>query len=162
MDSLVSTFHLDVKLLIAQVVNFGIVFLVLYFFAFKPLLKVMGDRSTKIEKSLRDADEIEKKLSEAKVEKDEIIAAARKAAQAVLAEAKESGEVKKQELVAKAKEEIAKVIALEKEKMANEKTDAMDEIKGEVASLVAASLEKFLGEKIDSKADMDLIKKIVK
>ncbi len=61
MDSLVETFHLDVKLLIAQVINFAIVFLVLYYFALKPLLNVMNDRSAKIEKSLEDAKEIEKK-----------------------------------------------------------------------------------------------------
>jgi F-type H+-transporting ATPase subunit b len=162
MDSLVSTFHLDVRLLVAQVVNFGVVFLTLYFFAFKPLFKVMGDRSAKIEKSLKDAAEIEKKLSEAKAEKGDIVAAARKAAQVVLEEAKENGEAKKEELVAKAKEEISQVIAAEKEKLVREKAETIQEIKQEVASLVALSLEKFLGEKIDGKSDMELIKKIIK
>ena len=35
MESLISTFHIDFRLFIAQLINFAIVFSVLYFFAFK-------------------------------------------------------------------------------------------------------------------------------
>lgn len=162
MDSLVSTFHLDLSLLIAQVVNFGIVFAVLYFFAFKPLFKVMGERTNKIDQSLKDAEEIEKKLAETESKKKEVVAQARQAAQAVLEEAKETGETRKKEMVEKAKEEISQIIASEKEKMAAEKAKTIKEMKAEIASLVAASLEKFLRQKMDDKADQELIGKIVK
>ncbi len=162
MDSLVSTFHLDLKLLIAQAVNFGIVFAVLYFFAFKPLFKVMGERTDKIDKSLKDADEIEKKLAETNVRKEEIVAEARQAAQAVLEEAKSAGEARKQDMIAKAKEEIGQIINAEKEKIAVEKAKTLREMKTEVASLVTLSLEKFLKEKMDSQADQELIGKILK
>lgn len=162
MDSLVSTFHLDLKLLIAQAVNFGIVFVVLYFFAFKPLFKVMGERTDKIDKSLKDADEIEKKLAETNVRKEEIVAEARQAAQAVLEEAKSAGEARKQDMIAKAKEEIGQIINAEKEKIAVEKAKTLREMKTEVASLVTLSLEKFLKEKMDSQADQELIGKILK
>ena len=50
MDTIIESFHVDFKLLIAQAINFLIVFLVLYYFVFKPLLKVMKERSEKIEK----------------------------------------------------------------------------------------------------------------
>ena len=68
MGSLIETFHIDVKLIIAQIINFAIVFSVLYWLAFKPLAKVMAERSGKIEKSLLDAKKIEEKLSQAKEE----------------------------------------------------------------------------------------------
>ncbi|MDP2944107.1 MAG: ATP synthase F0 subunit B, partial [bacterium] len=80
MESLISTFHVDVRLLVAQLINFAIVFFVLYFFAFKPLVKVMADRSEKIDKSLKDADAIEKRLALTERERAEIIAAAKKQA----------------------------------------------------------------------------------
>ena len=41
MDELVKTFHIDWKLIIAQTVNFTIVLGVLWYFAFKPLMKVI-------------------------------------------------------------------------------------------------------------------------
>ena len=55
MDSLITTFHIDWKIIIAQAINFLIVFLVLYFFAIKPLKKLMAERVDKISKGLTDA-----------------------------------------------------------------------------------------------------------
>ena len=65
MDSLIQTFHIDAKLLAAQAINFAIVFAVLYFFALKPLVKVMQERTKKIEKSVKDAQEVDKRLARA-------------------------------------------------------------------------------------------------
>ena len=55
MDSLISTFHIDWHLIVAQAVNFAIVFAVLYWFALKPLGKLMEERKETIEKGLADA-----------------------------------------------------------------------------------------------------------
>ena len=87
MDSLVSTFHLDLGLFLAQAVNFAIVLAVLYYFAFKPIAKVMNERSEKIEKSLADAKEIEAKLADTEKERQEVINEAKKAASLLLEEA---------------------------------------------------------------------------
>jgi F-type H+-transporting ATPase subunit b len=73
MDSLISIFHLDLGLFIAQLVNFAIVFSVLYFFAFKPLVKIMAERSAKIDKSLKDADETSRRLAAVAQEREEIV-----------------------------------------------------------------------------------------
>ena len=55
MDSIISTFHIDWKIIIAQAVNFAIVLAVLYFFALKPLNKLMAERAEKIAKRVNDA-----------------------------------------------------------------------------------------------------------
>lgn len=162
MESLVSTFHLDVKLLLAQVVNFAIVFAVLYFFALKPLLKVMAERSGKIEKSLDDARKIEEKLALAEEEYASVIRRAKQEAAGLMATAdKESGE-RREEAISRAKEEIGQIINAEKEKMRLEKKETLKEIRAEVADLVAMSVEKLLDKKLTNKDDQELIKKIVK
>lgn len=162
MESLISTFHVDVKLLIAQALNFAVVFGVLYWFAFKPLFKTMGERSAKIEKSLRDAAEIEKRLALTEKERTEITAAARKQAQTILEEAGARGQERQNELVAKAKEEIGKVINSEKEKIARDKAETLKAIRQEVADLVILTVEKLLNEKMTSDKDRELIKKLIK
>ena len=162
MDSLIETFHIDVKLLIAQVINFAIVFGVIYFFALKPLMKVMGDRTEKIEKSLDDAKKIEENLSRTEEDYGKELAKAKKEANDVLAKAGADAEKKRQEMLVNAKEEIGNIINQEKEKMQQEKAKNIKEIKREVADLVTASLEKILDEKIDGKKDQELIKKIIK
>ena len=162
MESLISTFHIDLNSFIAQLVNFAIVFAVLYFFAFKPLVKVMTERTEKIDKSLKDADDIEKRLSLTEKEREEIINAAKKQANIIIEEANKRGEVREGELVAKAKEEIGQVINIEKEKLARDKAETLKEIKKEVADLVILTVEKVLSEKMDSESDQKLIKKMIK
>ena len=162
MEPLISTFNIDVRLLVAQAINFAVVFAVLYFFALKPLVKTMAERSEKIDKSLKDAAEIEKRLALTEKEKNEVITAAKKQANLIIEEADKRGEERRNELIAKAKEDIGQVINAEKEKMQRDKAETLKEIKKEVADLVVLSVEKLLNEKMTSDKDRELIKKLVK
>ena len=153
MESLIEIFHIDAKLLLAQAVNFGIVFSVLYFFALKPLAKVMRERTKKIEKSLENAVAIEEKMEQVKEECAAIITQAKKDANEILVKADKLAEERKKETVDKAKEEIERIVALEKTKRQTETAQAIKEIKKEVADLVILSLEKILEEKVDAKKD---------
>jgi F-type H+-transporting ATPase subunit b len=162
MESLISTFHIDLGLFIAQLVNFAIVFSVLYFFAFKPLVKTMAERTEKIDKSLKDADEIENRLALTENEREDIITAAKKQANLIVEEANKRGEEKRNEALAKAKEEIGQIINAEKEKLVRDKAETLKEIKKETAELVILTVEKVLNEKMTSDKDRELIKKMVK
>jgi len=162
MDSLISTFHIDLNLFIAQLVNFAIVFSVLYFFAFKPLVKVMGERTEKIDKSLKDADEIEKRLSLTEKEQTEIINAAKKQANLIIEEADKKGEVRREEMLVRAKEEIGDLMNAQRATIDRDKAETLKQIKAEVAELVVMSVEKVLNEKMDSEKDKQIIKDLVK
>ncbi|HRH32628.1 MAG TPA: F0F1 ATP synthase subunit B [bacterium] len=162
MDSLISTFHLDAKLLIAQIVNFAVVFLVLYFLVFRPLFKVTTDRSKTIEKSLAEAKEIEERLEKTKAEQKEMIKQAKIEASVVLEEASRQAEEKKLGLVSKAKEEIGDLINREKAKMQADKAETLRMIRAEVADLIKLSLEKILQEKSDKVSDEKIINKALK
>lgn len=162
MESLIETFHVDIKLLIAQAINFAIVFFVLYFFALKPLFKVMRERTEKIEKSMEDAKKVEEKLALAEVEYKAEVSRAKKDAYDILEKAKIAAEEKKKEIVARAKEDVGDIINKERAKMQVEKGKVLREIKKEIGDLVAASLEKILGEKVDNKKDTEIIKKLIK
>ncbi|MDP2708589.1 MAG: F0F1 ATP synthase subunit B [bacterium] len=162
MDSLIETFHIDWRLLIAQIVNFSIVFAVLYYFAFKPLSKVMTERTSKIEKGLDDAKKVEEKLAETQAEFNKALSEAKQQANLILEKAGAEADARKQEMITRAKEEIGQIINQEKQKMQAEKAQTLKEIKQEVADLVIAAVEKVLGEKLDDKKDKEMIKKIVK
>lgn len=162
MDGLIDTFHIDIKLLIAQMVNFAIVFSVLYFFALKPLLKVMKERTETVEKSLDDAKKIEENLERTEEDYNKKLNIAKKEANEVLEKAKNMAEDKKSGMIKKAKEEIGQIIEGEKAKMQVEKEKTLKELKREVADLVVDSIEKILDEKIDTKKDKEIIKKTVR
>ncbi len=162
MESLISTFHLDAGLFIAQLVNFALVFSVLYFLVFKPLIKVMSERTDRIDKSLKEADEIEQRLADTISAKEEVLAAAKLQADDMLVEADKRAESRRQELVTKAKEEIGQIINAEKEKLEREKAATLKEMKQEISGLVIMTVEKFLGEKMTAEKDLQLIKKMLK
>lgn len=155
-------FQVNVKLLTAQAVNFSIVFLVLYFFVFQPLSKVMQDRTIKIAKSLEDAKKIEERLVTTEEDCRQEITGAKKEAVKILEEAKKQGESNRQKIVDKAKEEIGQVINQEKAKMEAEKMETVREIKKEMGNLIVFSVEKILEEKMTDEKDEEFIKKIVR
>ena len=162
MENLIETFHIDWRIFITQAINFTIVFLVLYWFAFKPLVRIMAERSSKIAKSLEEAKLIEEKLAQTKVEFNKIVAEAKKQANIAIEKAGVQADLKKQETIVRTKEEIGQIINQEKQKMQTEKAATLKEIKKEAADLVIATVEKVLGEKMDEKKDKEMIKKMIK
>ncbi len=160
MDSIIQTFHIDFKLLIAQIINFAIVFAVLYKFALKPLQKVMEERSAKIEKSLEDAKKIDANLAKTEDEYKKMISSARKEANEILEQANVQAQKNKEQTVEKAKQEIGVVISKEKQLIKQEKENILRDIKKEAGALVISAAEKLLSKKVDNnKEDEEFIKK---
>jgi F-type H+-transporting ATPase subunit b len=162
MDGLISTFHIDVKLIIAQVVNFVIVLAVLYKFAYKPILKALNDRTQKIEKGLQDAETAGKKVVEMENREKEVIAEARKEAQKIIKAGEEAGNKNKQEILAGAKEQSEKIMKDAERKIEEERKKMMAEIKSEVAELVISATGKIIDEKLDAHKDKELIEKAIR
>ncbi len=164
MESLIQTFHLDIKLIIAQLVNFAIVAVVLWYFALKPLIKVMQERTKTIEKSLNDAKKIEDRLVKTEAEKRQILEATRKEAANILEEANKKAEDNRKESVSKAKEEIEKLVEKGKYQLVADREKMLSDVKAQVADLVVDATKKVLGEAltkdVDKKVVEDAIKKI--
>jgi F-type H+-transporting ATPase subunit b len=162
MDSLIETFHIDIRLLVAQFINFAIVISVLYFFAVKPITKIMQDRTKKIEKSLDDAKKIDARMLEAEAEFKKTVSQAKIEAGLIMENVQMQAEVKRKEMLTKTKEEIGQIINDEKAMIQQEKAKILKEIKEEVTGLVISSVEKILEKKMDKKDDEEIIKKIIK
>src|SRR3989344_3565452 len=110
MDSIISTFHIDWKIMIAQAINFGVVFVVLYIFALKPLSKLMQERGEKISKGINDAKENSVLLEKTQVEYENVLLKARADANKIWEEGKKQAETKKTEMMEEAKAEVAGII----------------------------------------------------
>lgn len=162
MQELINTFHIDLKILIAQMVNFAIVLLVLYKFAYKPILKTMNDRTSKIEKGLKDAEEVGKKLQETEEKEKEVLANAKREAQAIIETAEKTAVKNKEELLAEAKKKSEEIVANTQKQLEEEKKKMISEVKAEVASLVVAATGKIIDEKLDSQKDKEMIEKAIK
>ena len=161
MDSLITTFHIDWKIIVAQAVNFIIVFVVLYMFALKPLKKLMAERENKIAKGIDDDKINAEMVANTKKEYDAVIAKAKAEAHELFQEGKKDAEAKKAEMMEKAKLEVAGLIENGKKTLENEKAKMVEEAKKEIVSLVVSATEKIL-EDSESKFDEKVISKINK
>lgn len=147
MEEFVETFHIDWKLMIAQIINFGLVFLVFYFLASKPLSKLMKDRTEEIETGLQNAKSNEELLKVTKKEYDEALQKARIEANTIFNESKKEAQKKREEMIENAKKEVAVMIDAGKKSLEQEKTKMVNDAKNELASLAILAAEKVMQER---------------
>lgn len=149
MESIIETFHIDWKIIIAQALNFSIVFVVLYIFALKPLSKLMAERSEKIAKGIDDAKTNESLLVKTRAEYDAVLAQARTEANKIFQDTKKEAENEKISMLEKAKQEVATTIENGKKTLEIEKAKIVEEAKKEIVSLTMVATEKLLSSKQD-------------
>ena len=105
MEEFIETFHIDWMLMLAQTINFGLVFLALYMLAAKPLKKLVKERTEEITKGLLDAKTNKETLQATKQEYDNAIRQARAEAQTIFETSKTEAMAKKNEMLEQAKTE---------------------------------------------------------
>ncbi len=158
MESIISTFHIDWKIIIAQGINFGVVFFVLYRYAIKPLLKTMNVRQEKIAQGLKDAKDNADILLETETKHEEILSQARLEAHEVFQDIKNEAEIKKAEIIEEAKKEAIYIVENGKKILENEKRKMISEEHEEIIGLIIKGTEKLLGQKSDASLNEKAIK----
>ena len=157
MEELIKTFHIDWKLLIAQMVNFTIVMAVLYYFGLNPLMKLMAKRSKKIEDGIKNAEIIEENLKKSEKQKQQAINQGRKKAQEIIIEAEKKTDQIRQEKIDKTKKEAEKIVTEAKMEIASERKKMIKEVKTELGELVLLASSKVAKATIDKKTHKKLI-----
>jgi F-type H+-transporting ATPase subunit b len=151
MESIISTFHIDWKIIIAQAVNFGVVFVVLYIFALKPLSKLMAERSEKIGKGLNDAKENAKLLEDTNKKYEEALAKARIEANNIFNQGKKEAEEKKAVMMEDAKKEVSNMIETGKKTLESEKVKMVEDARKEITSLAMLAAKKIMEDEASNK-----------
>ncbi len=147
MEQLIHAFGIDARLILIQVINFGLLMAALTYFLYKPVLKMLHERQEKIAQGIKDAEEAGKARLEATEEKRGIIASANKEAEAMTSRAKEHAVIKADEIMAEAQkkaEQAIKDAAMRGEEM---KVQARKESEAEIAKLAVLAAEKVLKER---------------
>ena len=138
----------DTGLLFWMVVIFGLVFVLLWRFGFPIITSMVEKRNTTIEKSLKDAKEVEAQMSAMVAEHAQMLEDARKEQAQILREAADT----RSKLIADAKdqarEEAAKILADARAEIEAEKEAALRDVRKEVAVLSVSIAEKILRKEL--------------
>jgi F-type H+-transporting ATPase subunit b len=153
---------IDWRLLIAQLVNFVILFTALTFLLFKPLIAALDKRRAKVIESLANAEKIGEELKRAGAESERIVAASRIESARISAEAAKQAEAARLAAVEKTRAEVAGIIASGKAQLGAERDVMMSEVRRAAAELIASATEKVINEKMTSAKDKSLIEAAIK
>ena len=143
--------------LVSQIVNFTLLAVLLYFVAYKPVLRMLDERSARIKKGLEDAETASKRAAVMEQEFEQRMAEARKDGQEFIAQAQQMGEKARQEILDRAREESKALIEKAKDELVRERELAMAELRQQVADLSLEISEKVIGETLDERRQRQLI-----
>lgn len=146
---LLNNFGVDLKVIIAQSINFIVVALVLWKFAFKPVIATLDERQQKIADGLRFAEESKQQLESAERERAEIIREANGDAQKILAEAREKAKAHEEKQRAITAQSIEDMRKRAEESNALERQRMLSEARQEIAHLVVATSAKVLKSELN-------------
>ncbi|MDD4923350.1 MAG: F0F1 ATP synthase subunit B [Dehalococcoidales bacterium] len=152
---------INLSSLLAQLVNFGLLLALLYIFAYKPVIKMLDQRSAKIKESIDQTEQIKEQAELAEKETARLIAEASKEGQKIIDQATQIGEETKQKAKQDAKIEAERLIAKAKLEIERERDDAIGELRNAFADLTVIAAGKVIDRSLDKEQHRQLIDKVL-
>lgn len=162
MEQILSEFGVQPILLAAQVVNFLVLLFILKKLLYKPILGVLEKRKQTIAQSLKNAEEIEKKLAQTEADREKALIKASDEAKEIIAEATKSGSLIIAEAHERASKDIEEMLAKGQSQINQDREKMQQEIREELADLVVVSLEKIVGKSIKKEDQKKIIDQTLK
>lgn len=159
---IVKEFGINPILLLAQIVNFTILLVILKKFLYKPILKVLDERKKQVAKSIKDAEEIEKRLEQSSLEQEQLLDKARLESASMIKEAKDEAKSLAEKTVENAKEQVTQLMQKNKERLDLEKDQMLKEAKKDLAEIIIAASMKVSKQTIDKAANKKIVETVVK
>lgn len=144
-------------LLIAQIFNVALLVWLLNQFLFQPILKMLNERTKRVEDSLKDAEQVKQQLANAKRDYDAELAKARQEAGAIVAQAQERAKTQEVEILAQARQEADRLRIDAREQAVQERDRMLREAKGQIAELVTLTASRVLGAELKANGHDTLI-----
>lgn len=143
---ILESFGIQPILLAAQVVNFLVLLWVLQRFAYKPILKVLETRKQTIADSLKNAEEIEKRLQKTEEDREKRLQKAADEAREILDDATKTAAQIMEEAQEKGRQQMEEIVEKGRQTLQAEQEKLHQEIRQEVATIVVTALEKVTGK----------------
>jgi F-type H+-transporting ATPase subunit b len=142
MAQLFEAFGINGSLLLAQLVNFGILFVALTYFLYKPVMKTLDARRAKVAQGVIDADLAAEKLSTADAEASVKVQSAETEAEGIVTSAREEATSEKSRIVKEAEARAASIAADAEARAKETAAKSLRESEKEIARLAILAAEK--------------------
>ncbi len=162
MKELLDTFGIQPILLVAQVVNFLIIFYLLKRFAWSPILKTLQDRRKVVAESIKNAEATEKALEKAEEKERAILQKAQLQAQETIADAKRHATDLAQQAEERTREQVERMIQDSHKKIEKQTEDAEKQLASKITTVASDMLRSSLKGMLDDKDQEKVLDKAKK
>lgn len=152
---------IDLPVLVAQIVNFAVLFGLLYLVAYKPVMRLLDERSRRIKEGQEQAKSMEEEASRAKEAVKRQMEVASREGQNRIDRAVQMGEEIKQKAREEARKEADSLVARARAEIQQERDEAIDEVRKEFADLAVMAAGKVIDRSLDKKEHRQLIDKML-
>ena len=147
--------------LVTQLVSFLILFAVLSKLLYKPVLRMLDDRTTRIKESLSAAERARDETAQSQQKMQQQLEEARAEGQQLIAQARDVADRFREEELAKAREAIDAERARAQTNIQRERDAAIEDVRREFAGLAIAAAERVIDRSLDESAHRDLINQVL-
>lgn len=157
----ISELGINWGVLLTQVVTFVILLVLLRFVAYKPLMRMLDERSKRVKDSLEQAEAVKAQSAKTEEELKSQLAQASREGQERIERAIKAGEDIKQKAQADAKKEAEGLIVRARSEIQHERDEAIDGVRREFADLTVLAAGKVIEKSLDKKEHRELIDKVL-
>ena len=161
-DDFISKLFPNVWDALATFLAFIVLLLVAFYFAYKPVKKLLKKRGDYVEGKISDADKKEKEAQEKLEQAEQKVKDSSNEALAIVEKAKEDALKEKERIALEAKKAREEEVKKAKEEIAQEIEASKDEVHKEIVSVALDASKKVLSREVNSKDNEKLIDDFIK
>ncbi len=162
LERIATTFGVDWPHLLAQIASFSIVCLILYRFAYRPVLKMLEVRRQQIAQGLANAEQIKAELARTEAQRQEVMAQANARATTLIEEARAAAARVQEQETQKAIATAEQILIKAREAAALDHERMLAELKREVGRLVVQATTAVTGKILTSEDQRRLAEETAK
>ena len=152
---------LNVPVLLTQVVTIIILLLLLRLVAYKPIMKMLDERSRRVKESIEQADAVKEQSARAGEEVRKQLEVASREGQERIARAVRAGEEVKQKAQEEARQVGETLISRARAEIKRERDEAIDAVRREFADLTILAAGKVIDKSLNKEEHRELIDKVL-
>lgn len=139
------------------VLNILILFILLRIFLFKPINKMLDDRTQSIQKDIDDAERAKKEAEELRQQYEDSISSAKDEAVQIVKNAHDYAETERAAIIRKSHEEADAIVSAAGETIENERKRVIQQAHTQIADLAIEAASKVVGANLDDEKNRRLV-----
>ena len=152
---------INVPGLVTQIVSFTVLFAVLWRLLYKPVTKMLDERSSRIEDSLAAADRARAEAQSSAEQVERELAGARQEGQRLISEARDTATQYREREEARTRDELETFFERARTDIEKERQEAAEHVRRQFASIAIAAAERVIETSLDEKTHRKIIEKVL-